>query len=89
MVASQRTNMNWLLLTLLSVIVLSAATILQKVVMKDDQSNPTSYAIVFHFLLVLLNLSFAVWYGSELSPLKGNIFILLLASVLWGTKEAT
>lgn len=44
-------DMNWLILTLLSVVISSAATILQRILMKSDQSNPYSYAILFHFLL--------------------------------------
>lgn len=76
--------MNWLLLTLFSVLVASVATILQRILMKGDKSNPYSYAIVFHFLLGFLNLGFALWYGSHFSLFSGNVFVLILASFLWG-----
>lgn len=76
--------MNWLLLTILSVVTVSVANILQRVLMKDDKSNPYSYAIVFHFLLGLLNLCFALFYGSQFSLFSGNFLLLLLASFLWG-----
>lgn len=76
--------MSWLFFTLLSVVVVSIANILQRVLMKGDKSNPYSYAIVFHFLLGFLNLIFALLYGSQFSLFSGNIFMLFLASLLWG-----
>ncbi|MSU56393.1 MAG: DMT family transporter [Candidatus Taylorbacteria bacterium] len=76
--------MNWLFLTLLSVLFASIASILQRVLMKDEKSNPYSYAIVFHLFLGFLNLGFAILYGSHFSLRSGNFFLLLLASGLWG-----
>lgn len=76
--------MGWLFLTLLSVLVVSVSSILLRVLMKGDKSDPVSYAIVFHFVLGFLNLGFALWFGSEFSILDGNIFVLLLACALWG-----
>jgi len=76
--------MNWLFLTILSVFGASVASTLQRVLMKGDKSNPYSYAVVFHLLLGFLNLCFALLYGSHFSLFSGNIFFLLLASLLWG-----
>ncbi len=76
--------MSWLVLTLLSVLVASAASILQRVLMKGDKSNPYSYAVVFHFLLGFLNLGLALWYGSHFSLFSGSFLLLFLASALWG-----
>ncbi len=76
--------MNWFFLTLLSVLFASLASILQRVLMKDERSDPYSYAIAFHFLLGFLNLGFALVSGSQFSLLSGNFFLLLLASALWG-----
>ena len=76
--------MNWLVLTLLSVLVSSAATILQRILMKDDKSNPYSYTVVFHFLLGLLVLGFGLIRGSNFSLFTGNVYILFLAAALWG-----
>jgi drug/metabolite transporter (DMT)-like permease len=52
--------------------------------MKDDKSNPYSYAIIFHLLLGVLVLVFGLMRGSDFSLFSGNIFMLLLASALWG-----
>lgn len=66
--------MNWLFLTLISVIVVSFAGIVQRVLMKGDKSNPYSYAIVFHILLGTTNLVLALVFGAKLSLFSGNIF---------------
>lgn len=76
--------MLWLFLTLISVLFVSIGNILQRVLMKGDKSNPYSYAVIFHFLLALFNFIFAIIFGVKLSLFSGNIFFLVLASVLWG-----
>ncbi len=76
--------MNWLILTLLSVLISSAATIFQRVLMKSDKSNPYSYAVVFHFLLGFLILIVGLVRGSDFSLFSGNVYILFLAAALWG-----
>lgn len=76
--------MSWLAFTLLSVLISSGATILQRVLMKGDKSNPYSYTIVFHFLLGFLVLAFGLMRGSNFSLFSGNIYFLLLAAALWG-----
>ncbi len=76
--------MNWLVLTLLSVIFSSVASILQRVLMKGDKSNPYSYTVVFHILLGCLTLVIGLIHGSNFSLFSGKIYILLLAGALWG-----
>lgn len=75
--------MDWFLLALVSVLAASVAGVLQRVLMKDERSNPYSYAIVLHFLLGFLNLACALWYGARFSLSEGNLWILLIAGVLW------
>jgi bacterial/archaeal transporter family protein len=76
--------MSWLLLTLISVFISSLANILQRVLMKNDKSNPYSYAIVFHFLIAILNLFFALLHGFKLPSPNQNLVFFLLAAILWG-----
>jgi drug/metabolite transporter (DMT)-like permease len=76
--------MNWLILTLFSVVISSAATILQRVLMKSDKSNPYSYAVIFHFLLGFLVLICGLIRGSNFSLFSGNVYLLFLAAALWG-----
>ncbi len=76
--------MNWLFLTLLSVFAVSLANILQRVLMKDDKSNPYSYAIVFQFLIAILNLPIAVWHGFQLSILTGDLIFFCSSGCFMG-----
>lgn len=76
--------MNWLYFTLISVIFSSVASIFQRVLMKNDKSNPYSYTIVFHILLGCLTLTIGLIQGSDFSLFSGNIYILFLAAALWG-----
>lgn len=76
--------MSWLTLTILSVVIASIASILQRVLMRDNKSNPYSYAIIFHLLLGVLVLVFGLMRGANFSLFSGNIYMLLLASALWG-----
>ena len=76
--------MSWLYLTLLSVILSSVASILQRMLMKGDKSNPYSYTIIFHFLLGFLILVVGLVQGSNFSLFSGNVYVLFLAGALWG-----
>ena len=76
--------MSWILFTILSVVIASVASILQRVLMKDDKSNPYSNAIIFHLLLGALVLVFGLVRRSDFSLLDGTMSMLLLASALWG-----
>ena len=79
--------MSWLFLTVSSVVIASIASILQKVLMGGDKSDPYSYAILFHFLLGFLVLVLALWSGANLSLFSGNVLMLLVASALWGVTQ--
>ena len=76
--------MSWIFLTILSVVIASVASILQRVLMKDDKSNPYSSAIIFHLLLGALVLALGLVRRSDFSLLDGTMSMLLLASALWG-----
>lgn len=77
--------MGWLFFTLLSTVIASVASVLQRVLMKHNKSNPYAYAIIFHFLLGFLVLAFGLVQGVNFSILNGNVFMLLVAGVLWGS----
>lgn len=46
--------MTWLTLALASAFFFALAAILQRVLMKDDKSDPVAYAFVFQFLIALM-----------------------------------
>jgi transporter family protein len=76
--------MSWLFFTLLSVFTVSIANILQRVLMKDDKSNPRAYAVFFHFFIAILMFLFALWHGYKLPVFSINLLFFLLAGLLWG-----
>lgn len=76
--------MDWFWLTLISILFVSVANVLQRVLMKHDKSNPYSYAIVFHLLLALLNAICIIIFNSQIALFNGNFLLLIISSVLWG-----
>ncbi len=76
--------MSWFVLILLSVVIVSFANILQKILMKDDKSDPISYSIIFAFLLGVINLGVALIFGFHIPPISINSIFLIGAALLWG-----
>jgi drug/metabolite transporter (DMT)-like permease len=52
--------------------------------MRDEKSDPVSYAIIFHFLIGILNLIFALIHGFQIPALNATLFLFIFASILWG-----
>ena len=76
--------MSWFTLALVSIVTLSLATLLQRILMKEEESNPIASAIIFQFMLGAYVLVFAlalgrfVWPPSEISYLR-----FLISALLW------
>lgn len=77
--------MNWLVLALISVISVSVATLLQRKLMKEDNSDPVGYAIVFQFILGFMVLASAILLGRFTPPDLNTltVFQFLLSAILW------
>lgn len=52
--------------------------------MKGDESNPYSYAIVFQFLIAVLNLPIVFIHGFQMPELNLNLLFIPIAAGLWG-----
>jgi len=76
--------MNWLTLTLASVIISSFANILQKVLMRNNKSDPTSYATMFHIVIGIFFTAIAFLTGFTLPPFNQNLIFFIIAAILWG-----
>lgn len=76
--------MGWFLLTIISILFATLASLLQKVLMKGKKSNPYVYATIFHLWLGVLNLLAALLVGSQFSFSQGQPVLLILSSLLWG-----
>lgn len=76
--------MTWPLLTLISVFTVSIATLLERILMKEDHSNPVSYAIVFQIILGTIALIIAIALGKFSVPNSNdNLIHLSISAGLW------
>lgn len=76
--------MTWPLLTLISVFTVSIATLLERILMKEDHSNPVSYAIVFQIILGTIALIIAIALGKFSVPNSSdNLIHLSISAGLW------
>lgn len=77
--------MNWQVLTILSVFLVSLSTLLQKVLLKNDKSNPIAFAIAFQlftgFFLILFSLFFG---GIQLQNISSVAFNIVIMTMLYG-----
>ena len=75
--------MDWFTLALISMVSLSLANIFQRVLMKDNNSDPFAYGIVFQFLAAIFIGIFAVINGFVMPPLKEVGIYLLFTGILY------
>ncbi len=76
--------MIWLWYLLISIFTASVANILQRVLMKDEKSDPLSYAIIFQFTFGTFNLLIGLIHGLVLPQLSFHLAFFLLSGILWG-----
>lgn len=76
--------MIWSLYASISVVTLSIATLLGRVLMKEENSNPLAYAIVFQLGLALFSFILAIFFGKFELPHQGySVLRYLMSSLLW------
>lgn len=77
--------MSWLFLALISVLTISIANILERVLLKEDESDPIAYAIVFQFLLGFIVLIFSLVLGNFIFPTLTISMVIkfLISGILW------
>ena len=76
--------MHWLFFAAISIFFLSIANVLQRVLMKEDKSDPTAYSIVFGFLLTAIIGSISLIKGFQMPPITQYPLQFLLVGVLYG-----
>lgn len=76
--------MSWVVLALLSVFLFSISSLLQRVLMKDEQSNAHAYSIVFQILLGVIVGLVAIAKGFVMPPIAQFPVNFLLVAVLYG-----
>jgi bacterial/archaeal transporter family protein len=75
--------MNWFVLAIISVVSLSIANIFQRVVMKEEDSNPLASSIIFLIMLGILTGIVAVLHGFEFPPLREYALYFFISSFLY------
>lgn len=76
--------MPWYYLAIISIIGVSLANLLARVLMKEKNSNPISYAIVFQFLVGFISLGFTLLLNKFVLPTDLNLLPRFLTSAfLW------
>ncbi|MDO8487239.1 MAG: DMT family transporter [Candidatus Curtissbacteria bacterium] len=76
--------MSWIVLALASVIFFSISALLQKVLMKNDKSDPYAYSIMFQFLIWAVAATVVLWTGFVMPPIKTYPLNFLFSSVMYG-----
>jgi transporter family protein len=75
--------MTWLIYTVISVVAASFINLLQKLSMKDENSDPLPYAIALQFSAALICLAFAFAKGFEMPPIKEYPLNFFLEAILY------
>ncbi len=71
--------MSWLSLLIINVVVMSVASLFQRLAMKDKDSNPISSAIIFQFILSILVMSYVLTQGFIWPPMSMWSFFMFSA----------
>ena len=81
--------MNWELFAVMGIITTSIAALFERVLMRDDTSDPISFAIIFQFLLGAITLSLALVFGKFILPTDGTMwFRYIISAFLWAGSTA-
>ncbi len=76
--------MTWEIFAIISIVTTSIAAQFGRVLMKEDLSNPISFAILFQFLLGIVTWCFALSFGKFILPYDSSMwFRYLLSALLW------
>lgn len=76
--------MTWLTYALISIVTISIAALLQRILMQPEKSNPVGYAIVFQFGLGLISLVFTIALGKfSLPSFDRHLLQFILSAFLW------
>jgi uncharacterized membrane protein len=81
--------MNWLVLVSIGAIFLSLATLFQRILLKEEQSDSVTYGFVFQILTALLMFIYSLFSGFSLPPLKPHIPFLISMALLYAFANLT
>lgn len=76
--------MNWFFWAIISVITTSISNLLQRVIMRQKDSDAFGTAVIFQFATAALTGIFAFWKGFVLPPIGVYFWNFLVSTLLWG-----
>lgn len=76
--------MTWQLLVFISIIAYSLSVLLQRMLMKEDKSDPVAYSILFQLLVGIIIFLFAMIRGFHMPDVTGLLPNYLIMVVLYG-----
>jgi len=76
--------MNWLTLSIVSVLSLAVSNLLRKILLRDDDSDVITYSFVFQMLCAVLVGGFAFVYGFVPPPIAQIPFNFILTAIFYG-----
>lgn len=81
--------MSWQTLVLLSVVFMSIGSLLQRIIMKDDKSDPWLYSIIFQLMVGVLIAIFGFIFSDMTFPkdYSGLVLNLVLMVLLWSVSN--
>lgn len=79
--------MDWFLLTILSAASFSIATLLQRVLMKEEDSDPAAYVIVSQLLISAIAFAFALINGFSLAGIEKVIPNIILMTAIYASRN--
>lgn len=77
-------NMNWFAWAAFSVVTTAVANLLQRAIMRKNDSDAFGTAIIFQFATAILTGIFAMWNGFVLPPIGEYFWNFPAATLLWG-----
>lgn len=76
--------MSWIFLVLIGVLFTSTSSLFLRILLKDEESDPFTYSIVFQLIISALFFTYLIFTGLRLPPLKPLIPYLILMSLFYG-----
>src|SRR5262245_61590169 len=76
--------MDWIIFSLLSVFFFSSSALFQRVLMKEESSDPYPFAIAFQLIGTVITAAFAFAHGFTMVPIAEYPIHWLALTSLWG-----
>lgn len=81
--------MTWFVWAIISVVTTAVANLLQRVIMREKDSDAFGTAVIFQFATAALTGIFALWNGFALPPIGEYFWNFVASTLLWGLGTLT